>query len=58
MRTRCVERDRGVGEEAAEPLLDVLVLGLVALAVDELLEGVLVALVERGRDRGSRAPGR
>src|SRR4029453_11900462 len=41
-----VERDGGVGEEATKALLDVLVLGLVALVVGELLERSLVSLVE------------
>src|SRR4029450_1508309 len=39
-----VERDGGVGEEATKALLDVLVLGLVALVVGELLERSLVSL--------------
>src|SRR4029453_5961008 len=41
-----VERDGGVGGEATKALLYVLVLGLVALVVGELLERSLVSLVE------------
>ncbi len=39
------QRHPGVGEQLAEPVLDVLVLGVVVLAV-QLLEGGLVALVQ------------
>src|SRR5262249_50207233 len=40
------ERDRRVAEEAPKALLEILVLGAMALVVLELLEGPLVALVE------------
>ena len=47
IRTRCASGIAGFDEEAAELLLEVLVLGLVALVAREPLERVVVALVEQ-----------